>query len=1119
MSKLFSFFILKSISLCSVFIFFSCSEIQTYKEEKDDELFSALTIDDTGLIFKNNLKESTTMNWLYYEYFYNGAGVVVADFNNDGLQDIYFTSNLSTNKLFLNKGGLKFKNVSVTAKAQGDGGFCTGVTVVDINNDGLKDIYLLKSGRFKSDDPLRNELLINIGVDDNNIPLFENKAKEYGLDLPHNSTQASFFDYDKDGDLDMFLINHNIDVYNTDNISEVMRKTSNKIGEKLYRNDNGKYIDVTKEAGIISNNIGFGLGIAIGDVNNDGWPDVYTSNDYYEKDHLYLNNQDGSFKETSLKSFGHVPTFSMGNDIADINNDGYLDIVSLDMMAEDNYSQKASMSAMNPEQFHTIEDLGLHSQYMYNALQINNGLEPNTNVPLFSDIAQLANVAATDWSWAPLLLDMDNDGFRDLFISNGIKRDIRNNDFLIYMRKKEKEAIKKGGVNQEEYMKDLLSKMPTRKKKNYFYLNSKNLVFEKLNLTQPATFSNGAAYADFDNDGDLDIIVNNVDDFPILYRNNQESNSFLSIKLQGTSNNKDALGTRVIVTANKETFIAENYYTRGYQSAMAIPLHFGLGDSKKVDSINIVWPDGKSQTLFDIEVNKEMTITYNPNENNKYYYDSPKNVLFQDITESIELRYKQEENDYNDFIKESLLPHKMSQEGPAMSVGDINNDGLDDIFIGGAKGYSAALYIQNRGGQFKNSNESLFIKEKQYEDVGASFFDADNDGDLDLYVVSGSNEYGVESKYYQDRLYTNNNGIYKKAENPFENVPAVSGSIVKPYDFDNDGDQDLFVGGRQSPEKYPLSGTSLLLRNDSENGNIKFTNINAKVLDEIGMVTDAEWTDIDGDNVKELVLVGEWMPVSVLKNNKGIFTNITTELGLEKATGWWFSLNVADYDNDGDIDIIAGNLGLNSKYQSTPDEPFEVYAKDFDNTGTLDIVLGYHQEGKLFPLRGRSCSSQQMPFIKKKFKSYHEFASAELIDVYGKENIDAALKYEANTFATSYFENDGKGNFTIKQLPMQAQTTAITSIISEDVNQDGNLDLLLFGNIYGFEVETPRQDAGYGFYLEGDGKGNFKPLMPYKSGLYVKGDVANAQLINLSDNLKVIGVAKNDDYFQLIKMN
>ncbi|QTD38455.1 VCBS repeat-containing protein [Polaribacter batillariae] len=1102
--------------------FLSCKKKVTPNQENvKEELFTVLDFEETGLNFNNKLEETTSMNGFYYEYFYNGAGVAVADFNNDGLQDIYFTSNLRTNKLYLNQGELKFKNVSVKANAQGSKGFSTGVAIVDINNDGFKDIYILKSGRFETDEFLRNELLINTGVNENNIPIFEEKASEYNLDLPHHSTQASFFDYDRDGDLDMFLINHNINVYEIDDIKGIMKNKSEKIGEKLYRNDNGKFVNVTKKAGIISNNLGFGLGIAIGDVNNDGWPDVYTSNDYYEKDHLYINNQDGTFNEVSEKAFGHMSNFSMGNDIADINNDGYLDLISLDMMAEDNYGQKASMSGMDVARFGMIENLGLHRQYMYNTLQLNNGNFPTTKIPVFSDIAQLANISSTDWSWAPLLMDMDNDGYRDIFVSNGIKRDFRNNDFSIYLEKKYKEGSKKRNIDISKHVEDLLKKLPERKKKNYFYLNKSNLQFQKQELNQPASFSNGAAYADFDNDGDLDIVVNNIDDFAHLYRNNQKKNNYLKVKLQGTKENIDAIGTRLKVTTSENTLTAENYFTRGFQSAMAVPIHFGLGNAKKVTSLEVIWPDGKSQTLANINVNKEILISYDAThlKEQKSLENQNNDFIFKDVTSQYGTPIKHQENNYNDFSRESLLPHKMSEEGPALAVGDINSDGLDDFYIGGAKSLPGTLYVQTINGKFSVSNSNLFQKESVYEDVDAEFFDVDLDGDLDLYVVSGSNEFKENSTNYSDRIYLNTNGKFTKVTAPFKNNNTISGSVVKPYDFDSDGDLDLFIGGRQSPGKYPYPTTSFILRNDSKNGKIQFVNIEVEALKNIGMVTDAQWADIDGDKVKDLVIVGEWMPIKILKHNNGKFLDITGKVGLSNEIGWWFSVEVNDFDNDGDMDFIAGNLGLNSKYKASEKAPFEIFAKDFDQTGTLDIVLGYHQAGKLFPLRGRECSSNQMPFIKKKFPTYHEFASAELIDVYGKENISNALHYKATTFATSYFENKANGTFVKKQLPNEAQTTTITSIISEDIDKDGNLDLILLGNMYGFEVETPRQDAGYGLHLKGDGKGNFKAIMPYNNGFYVNGSVSETKFMKMLGGKKNIIIAKNNGNIQFQEIN
>ncbi|MFT7196959.1 MAG: hypothetical protein ACI83W_001326 [Marinoscillum sp.] len=1087
-----------------------------------DELFTVLQADDTGLNFNNKLEESTYMNGFYYEYFYNGGGVAVADFNNDGLEDIYFISNLRTNKLYLNQGELQFKNVSVKANAQGKGGFPTGVALVDINDDGLMDIYILKSGRFDDDDLLRNELLINTGVDANQVPIFEERARDYGLDLPHYSTQASFFDYDRDGDLDMFLINHNIEIYEIDEVAEVMEGRSDKIGEKLYRNDNGNYVNVTDKSGIISNNLGFTLGLAIGDLNSDGWPDIYTSNDYYEKDHLYLNNQDGTFSEKSLDAFGHISTFSMGNDIADINNDGLLDIVSLDMMAQDNYTQKTSMSGMNVADFYMIENLSLHRQYMYNALQLNNGNDPNSDTPQFSDIAQLAGVSSTDWSWAPLLFDMDNDGHRDLFVSNGIKRDFRNNDFLIYLEKKYQEGVMKTKLDLAEHVDDLLEKLPARKKENYFFLNNKQLRFNKTEIVQPGSYSSGAAYADFDQDGDIDLVVNNTDDFAYLYRNNTQNSNYIKIKLQGAVGNRDAIGTRVEIMAGENRYLAEKYYTRGFQSSMAIPLHFGLGDQNRIDSLIVIWPDGKSQFLLNVEVNKELTVAYNPDKNN--IGDSPKRgYKFSDITKDSGIRFKHDENEYNDFDKESLIPHKMSQHGPCLSVADVNNDGLDDFFIGGAMGQSGSLFLQNTSGKFSNNEVETFNKDSFHEDNGSLFFDADNDGDQDLYVVSGGNEKEAENSFYLDRFYVNDGiGNFTRSMSAIPDI-TESGQVVKAGDYDNDGDLDLFVGSRVSPMNYGYPSKSYLLENKSTSSTILFEDVTESTIPDMlnhGMVTDALWVDIDASDDLELIVAHEWGSIEAYKTVDEKFVNISSSLGLDQHIGWWYSLAATDVDNDGDIDLIAGNLGLNYKYKATNETPFHLYLNDFDQNKSNDIVLGYHQGNSLYPLRGRECTSNQMPFIKEKFKTYDAFGKATLQEVYG-DKLNASIHVAANNFASGIFRNVDNQRFEFEALQNGVQVSSMNKILVSDLNKDKNKDLIMFGNLYGSEVETPRNDASYGHYMKGNGNGNLTLIPAYQSGLYVKGDVNDASLINIGNKEEkrlALLIARNNDQLMLVKV-
>lgn len=1102
-----------------ILIMFSCSK---NKNINDGELFTVLTKEDTGIDFNNMLDETTYLNGFVYEYYYNGAGVAVADFNNDDLADIYFVSNRRANNLYLNEGDLKFRNVTRTSNTSGTFGFPGGVTVVDINNDGLMDIYICKSGRIDDPNHLKNELLVNQGINDDGIPVFKEMAKDYLLDLPYYSTQASFFDYDRDGDLDMFLINHGTDIYDSNRLEELMKQPSMPSGEKLFRNDDGKFIDVTRSAGIISSPLGFTLGVSIGDVNNDGWPDVYTGNDYSERDHLYLNNQDGTFRETSLKSFGHVSYFSMGTDMADINNDGLIDIMSLDMTAEDNFSQKTSMGGMNVERFNTHVDLGLHHQYMYNALQINNGTGTTEDIPLFSDIAQLTGLSSTDWSWSPLVFDMDNDGLKDIFISNGIKRNFRDKDFKIYHENKQNSAYKTGILDKDAYIADLLDRMPTRKKENYFFLNGDRLTFNKLEFNQPETSSNGSAYADFDNDGDIDIVVNNSDDLAFIYRNNSESlNNFIKIELEGPEKNLNGIGARVEIKTKNGSQIAENYFSRGFQSAMSNAVHFGLGKEEKIDTLIVQWPNGNLQYQYNVKANQDIVISYDPSEKLNDGNLKPKETLFEEITDSTYFQFTHKENKYNDFDVESLIPHKMSQFGPGLTVADVNQDGLDDFFIGGAKGQPAAMFIQSSSGGFKKSNTALFEKDKDHEDTGALFFDADNDGDLDLYVVSGGNEEVPDATYYKDRFYENNGkGIFIKRGNAIPEI-TTSGLKVVAGDYDNDGDLDLFVGSRVKPMNYGMYSKSYILENQSSGGNIRFVDNTEKIAPDLvdyKMVTDAVWIDYDKDSQLDLVITNEWGIVDFFKNQNNALVNRSSQLGTDTNKGWWFSIAADDLDNDGDTDFIAGNLGLNYKYKASNEAPFQVYLNDFDKNGSEDIVLAYHEDSKLYPLRGRECSSNQMPFIKEKFPSYKAFGNAELQDVYGNL-LDQSIQFEANNFASGIFMNGANQKFEFVPFENEVQISSINKILVADFDGDSSKDLVLLGNLYASEVETPRNDASYGHFMKGDGKGKFKSIPAKDSGLFVPGDVRNAAILHLGpkhNNNAAILVARNDDSLMLI---
>ncbi|MBD99342.1 MAG: hypothetical protein CMO34_05820 [Verrucomicrobia bacterium] len=1050
--------------------------------------------------FKNKLTESNQFNYFTFPYMYMGGGVSIGDINNDGLPDIYFTGNMVFNKLYLNKGNMEFMDITTKAGVQGDNRWYTGVNMADVNNDGYLDIYICASASFPKKE---NQLFIN-----NGDLTFTERSADFGLNYSGPSVQSSFFDYDKDGDLDMYLANYPPTKFSSPNMyyEAKMKAPADNETDRLFRNDGTEgFTDVTDEAGV--RNFGLSLSTAVSDFNKDGWLDVYVSNDFISPDFLYINQGDGTFKD-ELKSYTkHTAQFGMGTDFADINNDGWVDLIQLDMMSENNKQQKTNMASMNPEVFYDAVNRGFHYQFMRNCLQINNGNGT------FSDVAELAGVDATDWSWAALLFDMDNDGWKDLFISNGTRRSINDKDYMKKIQKKNQQ----GQINMQN-LTEVLDNMPVFPVSNHTYRNKGDLTFEK-RIKEWGTdfegFTNGVAYGDLDADGDLDLVLNNLDAKAIIYENQavqSSSSNYLQVELRGDDLNPFAFGSKVVIRHHQEEQWQEMMPSRGFQSSVEPLLHFGLGEIERIESLEVHWPDGKKSIVEGVEANQRLQLSYVEANTLQELREYAQEKLFADYTSILGVEHQHIENEFDDFERQVLLPHKMSEFGPCLAVADVNGDALEDFYVGASVGHSAALYLQNFRGQFDKLNVPDFVKDAASEDLGATFFDADSDGDKDLFVASGGNEYNEGDPALQDRLYLNDGkGNFVKANNALPEMKTSTG-VVEAIDYDADGDIDVFVGGRQIPGKYPFAPKSYLLENNG--GEFKdVIRAKSKDLERAGMICAAVWADLNQDNQLDLVVGGEWMPIKIFIQKEGKFEEKTKEYGFEHSTGWWFDLAIEDMDNDGDLDILGGNLGLNYKYQGTKEEPFQIYASDFDDNGKWDIVLSYFNQGKPYPVRGLQCSSEQMPSIKKKFKTYNAFGDATIDQVYGEDKLKMALRYDAKHFASSYMENKGDGTYQIHSLPNEAQISCVNSILIDDHDNDGNLDVLIAGNMHGSEVETPRNDAGIGLWLKGDGKGGFKPITARESGFYAPWVVNDMRTI-IVNGKEVVLLANNNKKMQ-----
>lgn len=1080
--------------------------------------FDLMSPDQTGITFVNKIQETWDNNVLTNQYLYNGGGVGVLDVNNDELPDLYFTATDGTDKLYLNKGGLKFEDLSEKAGISNFKGIKSGIAVVDINADGWEDLYVCRTGLIPGDDR-KNLLFIN-----NKNNTFTESAKSYGLDDLGASNHANFFDYDLDGDLDCYVINFPTDFKRSSNmrleqltdgsIRRLIRPDSHLESDHLYRNNgNGTFSDVSVQAGIINRT--FGLSVNVSDLNNDGWPDVYIANDYIDPDHVWINNKNGTFTDQYQNYIRHTGHNAMGADIADVNNDGLVDIYVCDMMARDNFRQKILSTPMVNDRYETLVKYNYGHQIMRNMLQLNNGNGT------FSEVGCLTNTAFTDWSWGPLLADFNNDGWKDIYVTNGYRRDITNEDYVNFFL----DSINKtGGVSPQRFktVYEFLDKIPSQKLANFCFKNNGDGNFypvqEQWGLNQPS-YSNGCGYADLDKDGDLDIIVSNIDHEVYVYKNLSNSfpeNNWLQIKAKGSPKNPNGVGLQATIQIDGQRQYLEMTPNRGFFSSSQNILHFGLGKSKMIDSLWLRWPDGKVEFIQQVAANQVLIADYSKSKPGKVPV-----MIYRPFMELVVAGFSSREqshveNEFDDFTRERLLPRRMSRLGPAIATADLNGDGFDEVYLGGAKGQTGSLWTQNANGTWSKMSTNAFAADSLYEDTGAFFTDIDKDKDLDLIVLSGGNEYEVGHAGYQVRLYTNQgsgNFILNLANLP--NLRESCNAGVS-WDYDKDGDNDLLIFGRQVPGAYPLVPNSHVLQNNNGQFNT-IQNESTEALSSIGMVTDAIVTDLEKDGQMELILTGEWMPVTILQFKNGKFSKIDDKFKEPLFTGWWDCVAAADLDGDGDIDLATGNLGQNTRYRVSPTKPLELWAKDYDGNGSIDPIMTVYEGQKCYPVHTRNLLLKQLPPLKKKFVFTADYARATIDEIYSNGEREGGLHLVANEFRSGWWENIN-GVFEFHAFPFMAQMSPVKGIVVDDLNKDGIVDMLLVGNDYGTEVETSRYDAGNGCVLQGLGKGKFKPLPVMESGFFASGDARRIARVRLVGGKSGFLVANNNGPAQLFQV-